>query len=194
MNKVRNEDLYWRHDLTAVNSFITRENINQTFKEYGFTGKIGILSIDIDGNDYWIWECIESVDPEIVIVEYNSVFGAEHPISIPYDPSFMRNNAHYSNLYWGTSLAALDYLSKKKNYQLIGTNDAGNNAYFIKREKLGNLPAPTTKEAFTQSKFRESRNEQGRLTYISGDERLKVIENMEVINVVNKELVKIKDL
>ena len=46
-------------------------------------GPIGILSIDIDGNDYWVWQRIEAVEPVIVIAEYNSVFGARQAITVP---------------------------------------------------------------------------------------------------------------
>jgi hypothetical protein len=70
--KVRNRPLAWRHTLQAKSAFITRENINQLFDECGFSGEIGLLSIDIDGNDYWVWEAIESVDPVITICEYNA--------------------------------------------------------------------------------------------------------------------------
>ena len=83
---IRKDNLYWRYDLTAINSFIDKKNINKIFLDNKFSGEIGILSIDIDGNDYWIWECIEVVNPIIVIVEYNSVFGSKYAITIPYDP------------------------------------------------------------------------------------------------------------
>ena len=68
MEKIKNSDIYWRFDLTAVKSFITKNNINNIFKENNFVGPIGLLSIDIDGNDYWIWDSINCVDHEIVII------------------------------------------------------------------------------------------------------------------------------
>ena len=79
---------YWRHDLTAVASFITRDNINDLFADAGFTGEVGLLSIDIDGNDYWVWEAIDVVSPVIVVVEYNSVFGPEAQVTVPYAADF----------------------------------------------------------------------------------------------------------
>src|SRR5205085_6001779 len=69
---IRSDDIYWRHDVTAVCSFVTVENINQTFAQHGFEGEIGLLSIDIDGNDYHVWEAIHIVNPILVVVEYNS--------------------------------------------------------------------------------------------------------------------------
>ena len=90
MDYVRNQDIYWRHDLTAIDAWIDRDNINQLIGDAGFSGDIGILSVDIDGNDYWVWEKIDIVKPVIVVVEWNSVFGSEHAISVPYNPSFQR--------------------------------------------------------------------------------------------------------
>jgi hypothetical protein len=100
ISDVRRESLYWRHDLTALARFIRRENINPILEEAGFSGRIGILSIDVDGNDYWIWEALTAVDPAIVIVEYNGIFGSHEAVTIPYQPDFARQNAHYSYLYW----------------------------------------------------------------------------------------------
>ena len=83
MNKVRNSDLYWKSNLTAIDAWVDKESINQLIGDSGFSGKIGILSIDIDGNDYWVWESISVVDPVIVVVEWNSVFGPKHAVTTP---------------------------------------------------------------------------------------------------------------
>src|SRR6266404_297437 len=85
---IQKDDVSWRHTLTAHCAFINRDNINDLLAEAGFTGEIGLLSIDIDGNDYWVWEKLEVVDPVIVIVEYNSIFGSDLAVTIPYDPKF----------------------------------------------------------------------------------------------------------
>ncbi len=119
IESIKQDDISWRHDLTAVCSFVSKENINQTIRKAGFSGPIGLLSIDIDGNDYWIWECLDVCNPVIVIVEYNSVFGVEHAITIPYQHDFQRTQAHHSNLYWGCSLRALAILAEKKDIVLL---------------------------------------------------------------------------
>jgi len=72
-----------------------------------------LLHIDLDGNDYWVWKEIE-IQPSIVILEYNSVFGLDRPITVPYRANFNRTNAHFSNLYFGASLKAMYDLSVKK--------------------------------------------------------------------------------
>jgi hypothetical protein len=191
---IRNHELYWKHALTAVDGFITRENINVLISGNGFKGDIGILSIDVDGNDYWIWESIEVVTPAVVIIEFNSIFGPGVSVSIPYNATFDRTKAHHSNLYWGCSLKALCMLGEKKGYAFIGCNRGGNNAYFIRKDRIGRLKALTAEEGYVESRFRESRDSNGRLTYITGAKRLATIENMPVIDVQHDAQVVIKDL
>ena len=64
---VERDNLAWRYDLTALSAFITRENINDLISEAGFSGEIGLLSIDLDGNDYWVWQALDTVRPVICI-------------------------------------------------------------------------------------------------------------------------------
>ena len=180
---IKKSSLYWRQDLTAVHSFITAENINQILETNGFAGKIGLLSVDIDGNDYWVWKAITVADADIVIVEYNSLFGADRAITVPYKPDFFRTNAHYSNLYFGASLPALYELALSKGYSFIGCNIAGNNAYFIKNNLVGDLPVQTVKEGFVAARFREARNANGELTFATEEIRRKEILGLPVVNV-----------
>jgi hypothetical protein len=194
MQKMTEKVFYWQHDLKAVGAFITSENINQLFIENGFTGEIGLLSIDIDGNDYWIWKSIEVVNPVIVIVEYNSVFGSDHAITIPYDPNFVRTKAHDSNLYWGCSLKALCLLAEKKGYIFAGSNRAGNNAYFIRKDKKNDIPALSCKEGYVESRFRESRDADGHLTFLAGSQRMEKIKELMVFDIEQEKLIKLGDL
>jgi hypothetical protein len=191
---IKNDEIYWRYDLTAVNSFITSDNINHLLADHGFSGELGILSIDIDGNDYWVWQSIQEVSPAIVIIEYNSVFGPDHAITVPYTPEFQRTLAHYSNLYWGSSLKALTSLAQEKNYFFWGCNSNGNNAYFIRQDKIGSFKVSTPELGFVDSRFRESRNRHGQLTFLRGTERLKIIGDMPVFDIEKRKIVKIKDL
>ncbi len=179
---VKNDDIYWKYNLTAKHSFVTAENINDLIKNENISGNIGILHIDIDGNDYWIWKTINVVDADIVIVEYNSVFGSKRPITTPYDASFIRTKAHYSNLYYGTSLTSIYDLAKEKGYVFVGCNSAGNNAYFVKKEKAVNLKELSVDEGYVQSQFKESRNSNGQLTFLNGEKRLNEIKGLSVFN------------
>lgn len=187
INYITNDDIYWRHDLTAVSAFITRDNINQILSSAGYIGEIGLLSIDIDGNDYWVWEAIDVVQPVIVIVEYNSLFGCDRCITIPYDPEFYRMHAHNSGLYFGASLPALCNLANEKGYAFVGSNSAGNNAFFVKRTHLGVLPNLQAKEGFVESRFREHRDPNGKLTFTPGKQAIELIRGMPVFNTITKE-------
>lgn len=177
-------DYFWKYNLQAQCMFVDIDNINDAITASNLEKDVGILHIDIDGNDYWIWQAITVISPIIVIIEYNSIFGIDRAISIPYDRQFYRTNAHYSNLYYGASLRALCQLSTQKGYTFIGCNSAGNNAYFVRRDRLNSSVRETTVEAgYVCSQFRDSRDQQGNLTYLVGDERLAVIKGLPVYNV-----------
>lgn len=194
MDKVMQGSDYWRYDLTAVTAFIDRDNINDLFIRHGFTGEIGFLSIDIDGNDYWVWERIEAVNPMIVVAEYNSTFGAQYAVTIPYDATFQRSRAHYSNLYWGASLKAFCLLAERKGYAFVGSNSAGNNAYFVRLDKLANIKPLDIEQGYVAARFRESRNAEGDLTYLGSAARLQEISDMEVFDIEHAAMVRIADL
>ena len=85
-------------------------------------------------------------------------------------------------MYWGTSLLSLCDLAEEKGYFFIGCNSNGNNAYFIRKDKIKELRPLSAAEGFVSSMYRESRNKNGKLTYLSGLDRLKEIEGMEVYN------------
>lgn len=194
MDSVRRDSIYWRHDLTAVAAFIDRDNINGLIGDNGFRGDLGILSIDIDGNDYWVWERINVVQPTIVIAEYNSVFGGNRAVTIPYDPSFYRTSAHYSNLFWGCSLKALCVLAARKGYAFVGCNSAGNNAYFVRQDRLGPLRSLTAEQGYVESRFRESRDVDGKLTFLAGAARKQAIAHLEVVDVESGKTVTVGSL
>jgi hypothetical protein len=173
------------YDLEVRSAFITAENINQLITGAGISGEIGVLSVDIDGNDYWVWKAITCIQPQIVVVEYNAVFGAERTITVPYDPTFIRHQAHPSWLYFGASLPALCLLAEAKGYDFVGCNTAGNNAYFVQKELSDAFLIQTPKEGFVDSRFRESRNERGRMNRLSGAARLATIAGMPVVDVAS---------
>jgi hypothetical protein len=182
--RLRRSPLSWRHHLKAVTTFITRENINELLQTHGRTGEIGLLSIDVDGNDYWIWEAITVVQPCIVVVEYNGLFGSERAVTVPYDAGFRRGQAHPSHLYMGASLRALVRLGTRKGYAFVGTNQAGNNAFFVQRERLPqSLPELTVEEGFTAPQFREGRGADGKLTLASAAENALIVQDLPLVEV-----------
>lgn len=124
-------------NVRVENAFITAENVNEIFQQNGYSGEIDLLSIDIDGNDYWVWKAVETVSPRVVCIEYNSVFGPTRSVTIPYDPAFERRKKHEGGLYYGASLAALTKLAKQRGYILVGCESHGVNAFFVRRDAAG---------------------------------------------------------
>ncbi|CAL65532.1 hypothetical protein [Christiangramia forsetii] len=191
ISKIRQDEIFWKHDLRIKAGFITAENINELIKEEGIQGEIGLLHIDIDGNDYWIWKALEVVDPIIMIVEYNSVFGSERAITVPYSDDFYRFKAHYSGLYAGASLKALCDLGQMKGYDFIGSNSAGNNAYFVKKGFCKDLKILNSETGYIESRFRESRDANGNLNYKRAGDRIEVIRDLPIYNTETNQIEKI---
>lgn len=182
--KITNSEYFWRYSLLAKNVFVDADNINGLLSSSGLNREVGVLHIDLDGNDYWIWKEIEVISPILVILEYNSVFGSDRSITVPYDKNFNRTNYHHGNLYFGASLRALHYLSEIKGYSFIGCNSAGNNSYFVRKDKLNDVVREVSLESgYVNSMFRESRNKNGEFTFLSGSDRIESIRGMPVYNV-----------
>jgi len=156
------QDFYCKHSNThiyppkLVHSWITRENVNKVIKDNGYEGEIDLLSIDMDGVDYWIWDSIEIINPRVVVLEYQDIVGPEKALTVPYKDNF---NAHdYPETlgtpnFSGASLRAFVKLAKKKGYRLVGCNRYGYNAFFI-REDIGEdkLPEIPIVECFKHPK------------------------------------------
>lgn len=191
---IRKDPISWRHDLRAKTGFITCDNINDLIASSNIEGDIGILSIDIDGNDYWVWDKISVISPRIVIAEYNSIYGPSAAVSIPYDPAFYRTDAHYSNLYWGCSLAALAHVAERKGYILVGSNSNGNNAFFVRRDVAHAFTALSAKAAYRCAKYRKVRNDQGRLTFLSSEQGRQLIGAMKLIDVISGASITVADI
>lgn len=183
---IRRQNYSWHHTLHARAAHVTAENVNDLLAAEGFAGPLGLLHIDIDGMDYWVWRALTAAEPVLVVVEYNAVFGSQRPITVPYAPAFDRRRAHYSDLYFGAALPALCHLAEQRGYTCLGCNRAGNNAYFVRREwlpRLAPLRALTAAEAYVESRFRESVDARGRRSYLGGAARLEALRGLPVVNV-----------
>lgn len=179
---IKTGQLYSFYDLRAVQSFITAENINDVIRASGFHKEVGILSVDIDGNDYWVWKAIDCIEPAIIVCEYNSLFGYEDPITIPYKPDFVRGRNTPLNFY-GTSLRAAYNLAREKGYFFIGCNSAGNNAYFIHEKFRAVCPVKekSPEEGYNLAMFSETWDEHREPR--RGKDKLASIDGLEVIDV-----------
>jgi hypothetical protein len=190
IERLRSAPFYWKHDLTAEAVFVTRENIRQLLRDNTrqWDG-LDLLHIDLDGNDYWIWREID-LNPALVIMEYNSTFGLDRAITVPYSADFHRSRAHFSNLYWGSSLKALHSLALQKGYDFLGCNSAGNNAYFVRRDVMNDrVKSVSLEQGYVASKYRESRDREGKLSYLSGAGRAEAIRGLPVFDIEQNKLI-----
>jgi hypothetical protein len=159
---IRRQWIHFYERLTVHHGFVTAETIEGLLAAANLPEEFGLLSIDIDGNDYWVWKAVENYRPTLVSIEYNWRFGPDRAVTIPYDASFVRPQAHSSMLYFGCSLAALVRLGEAKGYAFVGCNANGVNAFFVRRDRLPDgLPTRTVAEGFRTGTFSEYRNEQG---------------------------------
>ena len=109
---------------------VTCENINKFLIDNEFHGEIDLLSIDIDGNDYWIWSSIHTLNPRVVIIEFNNQLDFYSTIVVTYKKDFKR----YDKINYGCSLGALVKVANQKGYRLIGVSSSGFNALFMRND------------------------------------------------------------
>jgi hypothetical protein len=138
----------------VIEAWVTAETIDDLLREHGLTGDLDLLSIDIDGNDYWVWEALTVAQPRIVVIEYNALFGASKSVSIPYDPNFRRPPELRG--YFGASLEALSRLGRRKGFRLVAVEPSGANAFFVEDGVAPAIPTIQPGEAFRPIRADES--------------------------------------
>lgn len=181
--QLKNSYFYWKYELQALAAFIDKDNINELLAKSNFDRDLGILSVDIDGNDYHILNAINAFKPRIIISEFNPCFGSERAVTVPYDPKFQRTEKHHSNLYFGASIKAIKHLLNDKGFTLVGTGRTGGNAYFVRNDLMTETLNKFSKNAINFSgHFRESRDKKGKLNFLRG---INEIKGLPVINVLN---------
>ena len=116
------------HPPRFAQAWITAENVNDTLARSGLSGEVDLLSLDIDGMDYWVWKALTVIQPRVVVCETHKVVPAGQAVTVPYDPSFVCTSENYR----GASLEAMCRLGKEKGYRLVGTHRFGFNAFFVK--------------------------------------------------------------
>lgn len=127
----------WLFPPVCKSSWITKENVNSIISDEGFKGEVDLLSLDIDGNDYWIWKEINSISPRVLICEISNICPDNLAITIPYKEDFCYTDpSNYHEEFRSVSSLAMINLSKAKGYRLIGSNKYGFNYVFM-REDVG---------------------------------------------------------
>ena len=182
---VQSSSVAWRHDLRIQQAFVTRENIQSLLQSQNVPAETGLLSLDIDGNDYWVWEAIEEIRPGLVVLEYNSCFGDLLPLTVPYQPDFRRSPSLGGNIYFGASIQAMIHLSQKKGYEFLGTGSNGCNSYFIRKDLAPHVVPRIGARTFHCAKFTEGRGAMQELLFLRGKKQAEMIESMPVINLLD---------
>ncbi|RZK39378.1 MAG: hypothetical protein EOO90_19020 [Pedobacter sp.] len=137
-NVKKGNDFYKTHPDTftlppkIIHAWITKDNINKLLKENNASGEIDLLSLDMDGVDYWIWKSITMINPRVVVAEVQCIFGKEYSVTVPYADDFKTEFVNGFGVYSGASILAFIKLAKKKGYRLVGFEKYGFNAFFIR--------------------------------------------------------------
>lgn len=140
---------------------ITVTNINDLISKHINSKTIDLLSIDIDYNDYWVWEAIDVIVPRVVVIEYNASLGPSLSLTVPYNEIDWFNKyetGHMGRLqpkmYHGASLAALNKLAIEKGYFLVGCSSSGVNAFFVINDCKGKISKLSVNKAYVSNEFR----------------------------------------
>ena len=183
INFIKGKNYYWRQNLIAKCEFITSENINSLIQEHNGDREVGLLSIDVDGNDYWIWKAINGIIPKIVVIEYNARLGKKKSIVTPYKKDFNRIKEHHSSIYFGASLIAIYKLAKEKNYSLVGTNINGSNAFCVHNDVLknSNIKSLSPEQCFHKNSFNELRDEKGNILDRDEKKEKEILSKMDFV-------------
>ena len=187
--KVKENVKIWKGDLKILQQNIDANNILDTLKNNNFSQKIDLLSLDIDGIDYWILKELPKNFCKILVAEYNPYFGDKFKITVPNIKNFNRSSYHYSNLCFGASLPALIDLLKTKGMDFVGTNLFKNNAFFVNNDFVKMLNLEKINELdlklYVNANFRESRNISGSMSYIDPKNVLNQIKDCKIIDLSN---------
>lgn len=146
-------------NVRAEQRWLTLETLS-IVRDFAKNGGLGILSIDVDGNDYWFLKSLIDLRPSIIIAEYNSSFG-RHPVTVPYDPAFDRTKNsptwpwydEVTYFWFGASLAALTHLAEANAYSLIEVGQSGINAFFVRNDLLGQDDYPLSADQAYREQF-----------------------------------------
>ena len=187
----------YKGNLKIINKLIESDSIIEILEKNNFIKDLDIFSIDIDSVDYWIIKELPNKISKIFIAEYNPYFGPDLEITVPNIKNFNRTDYHFSNLCWGSSLKAIINILKEKGFSFIGVNDLKNNAFFVLNEYLNLISLNPPKKNlcnYTNAKYREGRDIEGKLTYHSPYDVMNIIKNCEVFDLKDNQIKKVSDL
>lgn len=199
IQNVESLEVYWKNHIFPQQDFITPESAIKHLKiaEQLMNG-VDMISLDIDGNDYWVLQKLNLNNIKILVCEYNPLYGPYRACTVPKDDNYDRTMKHFSWLHFGMSLRAAIGLATDQGLVFAGTNRVGNNAFFV-RGSLANkldfsLPDTSDLSQFTDWRVREARDSNGELNYSSGSDRIKSMADCEVFDIEKNALIKVGTL
>lgn len=196
-SEIHQNSLRWKTHIFSMQEWITPKNINNVIKtaQESMSG-IDVFSLDLDGNDFWILDEANLQGVSIVVVEYNPLFGSKLAVSVPRDDRFDRTTKHFSWLYYGASLNAFIETLSQKDFVFIGTNRVGSNGFFVRKSIVNRikLTIPKDLSLYVDWRIRESRDQHGKLDYLSKNNRIDLIKDMPLINILDGSEIQVKDL
>lgn len=143
-----------------LRQFVTPQNVDELFESQSVPEQPDVVSIDIDGLDYWVWRGLRRYRPRVVIIEYNGGLGPQDALVVP------ENFAGWDGSdYFGASIAALERLGNAKGYNLVHTDLSGLNAFFVRRDYGSAFPGPAVRRSpnYTMRSGKHRRDEHDRL-------------------------------
>jgi hypothetical protein len=122
----------WRDEprIRTLHAKVTADTVNELFSSAGVSAEPDVLSIDVDGNDYWIWEAIDGFRPRVVVSEYNASIDPDAAVTMPRDDDQRWDGTDF----FGASIGALRHLARKRGYRLVHTDSVGVNAFFVRED------------------------------------------------------------
>ena len=141
-------------DVRAICRSLDCQNLDETIRLAALPGEIDFLSIDVDGNDYWLWKELKYVSARLAVIEYNAGLGSTWSATIPYDPEYRLGESFPDSFFYGASLPALEKLGREKGYRLIGCDSRGVNSFFLRED----IPAPEIRTLTPEAAYQPHRN------------------------------------
>jgi hypothetical protein len=116
--------------LTVRQAFLNAENVEEELTAAGAAHDVDLMSIDVDGNDYWLWQRLSAWSPRVVVIEYNAIYPPDVEWVMPYAPAHRWDGGSW----FGASLKSLELLGRELGYHLVGCTLAGTNAFFVRKD------------------------------------------------------------
>ncbi len=138
------------HSVQVVEAFVDRESILSVLDDASTPAEPDLLVIDMDGNDYWIWERVATrYRPRVVVIEYNATVGPHLQWVMPYNPNHRWNDTAWH----GAGLAALARLGRSLGYVLVGCDSHGVNAFFVLRRDAWRFSAASVRDRWVPPRY-----------------------------------------